>query len=237
MAQLTFANWWLAAATSLVFAVLAYVIRGVTTSGAIAGALVCFLTYLTVGPYAVGALAIVFALAWISTRFGYQKKRKLGTAEARTGRRASQVLANLGLATAFAGLYGADHGKNIFLLAMAAALSEAAADTVSSEFGQAASNKARLITTWQTVPPGTNGGVSVPGTLAGVAAAAMVSLFCASVRLLDWKWAAFSALAAFVGMIADSFLGALFEQRRLINNDAVNFLGTLFAAGAVFLLA
>ena len=38
-------------------------------------------------------------------------------------------------------------------------------------------------------------------------------------------------------MIADSYLGALLERRKLLNNDAVNFLGTLVAAGAAFLLA
>ena len=31
-------------------------------------------------------------------------------------------------------------------------------------------------------------------------------------------------------MIADSFLGAGLERRRLVNNDSVNFLGTLIAA-------
>jgi uncharacterized membrane protein len=38
-------------------------------------------------------------------------------------------------------------------------------------------------------------------------------------------------------MLADSFLGALLEQRRLLNNNAVNFLGTLFAAILGVLLA
>ena len=48
-----------------------------------------------------------------------------------------------------------------FLLAMAAALSEAAADTVSSELGQALGRTPRLITTWRPVPAGTDGGVSL----------------------------------------------------------------------------
>jgi uncharacterized membrane protein len=37
-------------------------------------------------------------------------------------------------------------------------------------------------------------------------------------------------------MVGDSYLGALLERRALLNNDAVNFLGTLIAAGAAFLL-
>ena len=38
-------------------------------------------------------------------------------------------------------------------------------------------------------------------------------------------------------MFLDSFLGAWLERRRLINNDLVNFLGTLIAALAAFWLA
>jgi uncharacterized membrane protein len=38
-------------------------------------------------------------------------------------------------------------------------------------------------------------------------------------------------------MLVDSFLGAWLERRRLVNNDSVNFLGTLVAAAAAFCLA
>jgi uncharacterized membrane protein len=42
---------------------------------------------------------------------------------------------------------------------------------------------------------------------------------------------AISIIAAVAGMIADSFLGALLERRKLLNNDWVNFVSTLIAAG------
>ena len=48
---------------------------------------------------------------------------------------------------------------------MAAALSEAAADTTSSEVGQAFGKTARLVTTWSPVTPGTDGAVSLAGTM------------------------------------------------------------------------
>jgi uncharacterized membrane protein len=53
--------------------------------------------------------------------------------------------------------------------------------------------------------------------------------------LIPFKWVGVSIVGAVAGMIADSFLGALLEQRKLLNNDAVNFLGTLIAAGAAAL--
>ena len=215
---------------SVAFAALARGMRGVSLSGALAGAATCFLLYAGAGPGGFLALASVFVLAWTTTRWGYQRKKALGAAEKHDGRTASQVLANLGVAAACAVLYATDAGKPAFLLAMAAALSEAAADTVSSEVGQACSARARLVTNWESVPAGTDGGISLPGTAAGVCGAVLVSLVCALSSLLPWKWLSLSAGAALVGMLVDSVLGATLERRRGLTNDQVNFLSTLVAA-------
>jgi len=227
---------WIACALTLAFTALARRMRGVTRSGAVAGAVVCFLLYAGAGAGAFLALILVFALAWITTRWGYQRKQKLGTAEKRDGRTASQVLANLAIAASCAVLHVIS-GQAIYFLALASALSEAAADTVSSEVGQARATNARLITTWQTVPAGTDGGITGTGTLAGIGAAAMVSSVCAAGGLVPWNRAWIPLAAAFCGTLADSFLGALLERRGLLNNDAVNFLSTSVAAAIAFLLA
>ncbi len=221
---------------SVVFAALARWVRGVTVGGAIAGAGICCLLYLGAGLGAFLTLVSVFALTWLSTRFGYRRKEKLGTAERLDGRSAWQVLANLAVAAGCAGLSAVTHSKAMFLVAVSAALSEAAADTVSSEVGQARGADARLISNWEVVPAGTNGGVSWMGTVAGIAASALVSLVSAITGLIPLKWVGLSIAGAVAGMIADSFLGALLEQRRVLNNDAVNFLGTLIAAGVAALL-
>lgn len=230
-------RWALGRLLTLAFAALARLVRGVTNSGALAGALSCFVLYAGGGPGAFAGLITVFALAWTTTRLGYRRKQALGTAERREGRKGSQVLANLGVATACAALHLFSPGQPLFLLATAAALSEAAADTVSSEVGQAYGRKARLITTWRLVPPGTDGGISLVGTVAGVLAAGIVSSVCVFGGLLPLHWAAISVGAALLGMVADSFLGAWLERRRLVNNDSVNFFGTLIAAATAFWLA
>jgi uncharacterized protein (TIGR00297 family) len=238
LAQLDLARpLWSAVIITVVFAALARWVRGVSFSGAIAGAAVCFVFYAGVGLGAFVALVSVFVLTWISTRFGYRRKERLGTAERLDGRTALQVLANLAVAAGCAGLWALTQGRAVVLLALSAALSEAAADTVSSELGQARSTKARLITTWEEVSAGTDGGVSWAGTLAGVAAATSVSLVCALSGLVPLRWLGISIVAAVAGMIADSYLGALLERRKLLSNDAVNFLGTLVAAATAFLLA
>lgn len=230
-------RWATGALLTLLFTGIARWLRGVTTAGALAGALCCFVLYLGGGSGAFAALITVFGLAWITTRLGYQRKQKLGVAEKREGRNASQILANLGVAVACAVLFLLNPGRPAFLLALATALSEAAADTVSSEVGQAFADKARLITNWVSVPAGTNGAVSVIGTLAGIVAAGVVSSVCALGGLLPRTWLVISAGAAVLGMLADSFLGAWLERRRLLNNDSVNFISTLVAAVAAYALS
>jgi len=226
---------WIACALTVVFAAIARGMRGVSRSGAIAGAAVCFVLYIGAGAGGFLALVSVFGLAWLTTRCGYQKKQTLGTAERRDGRTASQVLANLGIAAACAVLHMAT-GKAVYLLALSAALAEAAGDTASSEIGQASAASPRLITTWQPVPPGTDGGISVPGTIAGILTALVVSAVSTAGGLLPWNKIWIPALAGVCGTLADSCLGALLERRGLLNNDLVNFLSTAVAATLALLL-
>jgi uncharacterized protein (TIGR00297 family) len=232
----SWARWGNAALAALIFTAFGRWLRGVSNSGAAAGGVLCFLLGASAGGGALAALISVFMLTWFATRFGATRKQKSGIAERSGGRRASQVLANLGVATAAAVLY-AIHTHPAFVLAVAAALSEAAADTVSSEIGQAVGSNPRLITSWRVVPPGTDGGITLAGTLAGGMAAATVNAICAITGLIPWSWSAISLVAAMAGMLADSFLGAWLERRRILNNDLVNFFGTLTAAVLVMLAA
>ena len=224
-----------AALLTLAFASLGRYMRGVSASGAIAGAVLCFVLFAGIGPGAFIALASVFVLTWLSTRLGYGRKQTLGTAQNREGRNAAQVLANLAISAACAGCF-AMTGDAAWLLATSAALAEAAADTVSSELGQVGASKARLITTWKTVPAGTDGGVSLAGTLGGGAAAVLVTLICVAVGMIALRQTTGCVMAALFGMIADSYLGATLERRGLLNNNGVNFLGTLTAAAGAWLL-
>ncbi len=221
---------WPAAVLVLAFTILARLLRAVDVSGALGGALLSFVLYITAGPGAFAGVVTVFVLAWIATRIGYSRKQLLGTAEKRSGRTASQIFANLfvaalcGLASSF------NNWRSVLLLATVAALAEAAADTVSSELGQASTEQAYLITTWDPVPVGTDGGVSFAGTLAGTFAASLVALVCAVTGVINYRGILFATFAAVLGMFADSYLGAWLERRNRIGNDTVNFLSTLTAA-------
>lgn len=215
---------------SLIFAGFGHLVRGVTTTGAVAGSLVCFTLLIAAGSRGFAALLMVFLLTWTSTHLGYARKQRLGTAEGRAGRSASQVLANLAVASLCAIVYATGRRDPRLLIALGAALAEAAADTVSGEIGQAVGSIPRLVTNWKPVPAGTDGAITFAGTVAGVGAAIAVSL----TGIVGWRSAPICAAAGVIGMIADSFLGATLEPRRILGNNAVNFSSTAIAALIAF---
>lgn len=221
---------------TLLFAALARRIHGVNLSGAVVGFVISLILYVSAGPGAFALLVCVFVLTSVATRLGYRKKQKLGTAEKGEGRTGSQVVANLGVATSLALLFAIQRNW-IYMLAAIAALAEVAADTVSSEYGQTRGRNPRLITTWKTVPPGTDGAISASGTVAGVVAALIVSLVGVAVKVLPVHRIIITSSAAVLGMFCDSLLGASLERRRALNNNAVNFLSTLVAAMIAVLVA
>src|SRR5258706_1821621 len=214
---------------TLVFALIGYWLHGVNRSGALVGFTLAFVLYAYAGPRAFAALVALFVITFLATRLGRQRKLILGTAEQSGGRSASQVLANVGVASLFAIGYGY-FGKPSLLAACAAALTEAAADTTSSECGQALNSSTRLITTGARVPAGTNGGISLAGTACGALAALGMSLVAVWARLVATPEAWLIPVAALRGVFLDSLLGAALERPGWLNNNAVNFLGTLSAA-------
>ncbi len=219
----------LALGITAVFALAGWLAHGVTASGAWAGASVAFVLAAT-DLRLLGVLVVVFAVTFAATRLGSPRKEELRVAEPRSGRSASQVMANLGVA----GLIVAAAPAGWRLLALAA-LAEAVADTSSSETGQGFPGKTVLITTWKPVPVGLDGGISLNGTAAAIVAAVIVGMTARLTGLASNRQTAIIIGSGILGMLMDSVLGAVFERRGYLNNDLVNLFGTAAAAGIAWL--
>lgn len=220
-----------AAAVTVGFALLARALQGVTGAGAVAGGFACFALFAGAGPGAFATLAALFVMTWFTTRLGYRRKQELGLAERREGRNAWQVLGNLAVAGLGALLFGVTENR-AWLVGAIAALAEAATDTVASEIGQSRRRDARLITTWERVPAGTDGGVTISGTLAGLVAGVAIAAVATVSGMLARNEIWIPVATGFAGMLADSLLGATIQRRRWISNQAVNLIATL-AAGVL----
>ena len=145
--------------------------------------------------------------------------------------------------------------KRIFIFAFMAAIAEAFSDTWSSGFGALAKKTYKIIGL-KPIEKGLSGGVSLVGTLSGIAAAFLISSIGLAFRVVGAVEYLIIASVASVGSFFDSILGALLQvkyrcnkcgiitEKRIhcdevtekfsglsfITNDAVNLLSTLFSS-------
>ncbi len=221
---------------ALLFALVARILGSVSDGGALAGIAVAFILLITAGLSGFIPLLTLFLLTVLATRWRRRRKERLGLAERFGGRTGSQVLANLGASACCAlPVLWFPEFSDLLLAGAMAALAEAAADTVSSEIGQGSAPGAYLVLGFRRVPIGTNGAISLVGTLSGIAAACLIAWVSAASALVDWNWVPVIAIAGSAGMIFDSLLGATWENAGRMGNDAVNFVSTVFAADIALL--
>ena len=209
----------------------AYAAKTVNPSGVVAGFLVGFLIYFFLDWEGYLLLLAFFVIGSGCTKFGYKTKAAHKIAQEGGGRRgARHAFANAGVATACALFAAVTDHPILFGLAFAGAFATAAADTASSEIGQVLGRRTFLLTTFRPVPRGTEGAVSLEGTLAGVVASLVIAAIGAAVGLYPWIGVLPIVVAAFVGTTFESLVGAALEKRQLLDNEALNFLNTLVGA-------
>ncbi len=162
------------------------------------------------------ALAVGAAVAWgvgwrglaLLAAFFISGSLLTQLAERRGPRRtARQVIANGGVAAVAAALGS--------WAVAAGALAAATADTWATEIGAFSPVSPRLITTGRRVTRGTSGGITVLGTLGGVAGAVVIALLAVFLgpRGAAPGSAALIGTAGVAGMFADSILGAAVQGK------------------------
>ncbi|MBS7563219.1 DUF92 domain-containing protein [Mucilaginibacter sp. Bleaf8] len=216
--------------------VLSVLLKKLTLMAAITGGVVGLLVYTGAGFTGIWMMAGFFILGTVATTWNVAKKVQLNAAEVNNGqRKASQVLANAGvgaLAGAICLLYPAY--QPALQVVIAASFCSATADTLSSELGTIYGKNFYNILTLRKDQRGLDGVVSLEGTLIGVAGSAIIAfIYCLK---FGWPYFGWLIVCGTIGNLADSVLGAALERHHVIKNDTVNFLNTLIAGAAAFVI-
>lgn len=179
------------------------------------------------------------------TRIKLQEKEAAGIAEKRSGARGPEnvwgsalIGALCALGTLLSALAGDKIIASLLILGYVASFSTKLSDTCASEVGKAYGKRTFLITNLQPVPRGTEGAVSLEGTVAGVVASGAIAFVGWGVGLIDLLGVLFCIIAAFVATNLESVIGATLQTRfEWLTNEFVNVLNTFIGASTAILFA
>ena len=205
--------------------------HAVSTSGAATGAIIGIVIFAALGWAGWGLLLVTFLAAAITSKLGLKRKTLLGIAEDRGGRRGpGNAIANTGVAAIAAALVVSTVYPERAAWAFAAALAAGGSDTIASEIGKAWGRTTWLLTSFKRVPPGTSGAMSMEGTAAGIVGALALGAVAMAFGIVPYAALAPIVIAATVGALVESALGATLEAPGILNNDMLNFINTTVAA-------
>lgn len=206
-------------------------------------------------------MALFFLLSSLLSKIGKRRRETTRTSFGKGSKRdVVQVFANGGVPLILT-IWWFYSPSDWLYAAFVASIAAATADTWATEIGFFSRRPPRDSISFRTVEPGESGGVTLLGTLGGLAGSAVIAL-SGFAFLPDQSMMALVTVAGFVASLVDSVLGAtiqgvyqcttcrmktelathcnspvaLLRGSRFISNDAVNLLCTL-SGGAIILLA
>ena len=202
----------------------------------------------TLGFKGYAIVSVYFILGSAVTRIGMAEKEAQGIAEKRSGARGPENVWGSAFTAALCAVgvgvidwLGTDETlvlRSLLLLGYVASFSTKLSDTCASEVGKAYGKRTFLITTLQPVPRGTEGAVSLEGTLAGIVASVVLAIHGWGVGLIDIWGILWCVLAAFIATNLESVIGATLQSRwQWLTNELVNVLNTLIGSLIAMLFA
>ncbi|MBW4681050.1 MAG: TIGR00297 family protein [Microcoleus vaginatus WJT46-NPBG5] len=200
----------------------------------------------TLGWRGYAVVMFYFLVGSAVTRIGMAEKEAAGIAEKRSGARGPENVwgsALTGTLCALATLLPVSPSAgfpltSLLLLGYVASFSTKLSDTSASEVGKVYGKRTFLITTLQPVERGTEGAVSLEGTLAGIVASALIALVAWGVGMINLTGVILCVIAAFIATNLESVIGATLQSKfDWLTNEVVNIINTLIGAGVAILLA
>lgn len=178
------------------------------------------------------------------TKVGMAEKEAFGIAEARGGVRGpgnvwGSALSGTVCALLLVLIQGVkpaqpvdiDLWSSLLALGFVASLSTKLSDTTATEIGKAYGQRTFLITTLRPVSRGTEGAVSLEGTLAGILGSVALAIVAWAVGLITLSGVSICAIAAFIATTIESLIGATVEEKlSWLTHDLVNIINTTIGA-------
>lgn len=163
---------------------------------------------------------IFLILGLIFTKYKHEYKKKIGVYE---GTRTIKNVVSNGIVAFVMAAFGNYAG-------FIGSIATATADTMASEVGVVTTP--RLITNFRKVAPGTDGGISILGTAAGILGAGLIGLsaFILGIYPVLIRTMEIAIVAGTFGCFVDSILGAVLESKDYLTNEHVNLIATFTGA-------
>ncbi|MEW6295477.1 MAG: DUF92 domain-containing protein [Candidatus Diapherotrites archaeon] len=190
--------------------------------GILTGNIIGIASYLLGGLTAFMVIAYFFVIGEIGTRYGRNKRK-----DKHEKRSTGNVLGN-----SLPSFFFLPFSSIAFFSGIASAL----ADTLAAEIGMLSKKKPVLITDFRKVERGTDGAITALGLIASIIGAGLIALIHYGL-FRNINSFIIILIAGFLGSIADSFLGATLQRKKLLDNNSVNFFATAMGAAAAFILA
>lgn len=189
-----------------------------------------------------GVILFYLVIGSSVTRIGKEIKEVRGIAEKRDGARGPENLWGSAFTAAVCAIGYGIFPHTLWQLGYVASLSTKLADTTASEVGKAYGKTTYLITTLQAVPNGTEGAISLEGTIAGVIGSIAQALIGYGLGLITSPMElGLCITAAFIATNIESLIGAIWQSKYAwLTNEVVNgimgVIGAVAAVGGAILL-
>ena len=180
------------------------------------------------------SVCVYLLLGTLVTKIGYKNKASRGIAESRGGKRGPENVwgsAATGCSLALLSCFWPDY-LTLFMVGFASSFTAKLSDTFSSEIGKRFGKSTFLITTLKPVLPGTEGAISIEGSVAGLFGSLIMTLVMINFSIISGiSVALIVLLSGFLATILESYIGAIAQNKiNWMTNELVNSIQTSLAA-------
>ncbi|MDX1585681.1 MAG: DUF92 domain-containing protein [Balneolaceae bacterium] len=239
------------ASLSVIFCTIAFLLRWLSLSGTYAAAVSGTIVFGLGGIPAAVVLMVFFVSSTLISKKYMRPMRETSHAYSEKIRRDGMQVWSNGFWFTFFLLSWFVLEFDLLLLGALGALATAMADTWATELGSRRfQSKTYLINDFSRVESGTDGGVSIPGTLASLAGSLIISAVAIYVFSLQGMVIFPILTAGFLGCLADSYFGAIFQYQGAdrnwpgilkgltmeLDNNTVNWISSGFGALVAIIL-